>query len=108
MESFDGTHFTQKHKDEGCKDIAAQLIEDNYFINVIFAGGRKKFMRNTDRDYKTGKGGDRKDGRNLIDEWNHAMHLANISHKFVWNISDFEQLKPSQYDHVLGKIPSQR
>lgn len=34
MESFDGINFKQEHFDQGCKDIAAQLIEENSFINV--------------------------------------------------------------------------
>ncbi len=34
LETFDGISFNEKLKLEGCKDIAAQLIEDNHFINV--------------------------------------------------------------------------
>lgn len=35
-EAFDGIKFTNKSFSQGCKDIAAQLIEKNSFINVIF------------------------------------------------------------------------
>ncbi len=35
-EAFDDINFGQKMKDDGCKDIAAQLIEENSFINVNF------------------------------------------------------------------------
>lgn len=48
------------------------------------------------------KSGDRVDNRNLIDEWQEKMQLMNKTHKFVWNINDFKNLKPSEYDHVLG------
>ena len=34
MESYDGEFFKDEHFNQGCKDIAAQLIEDNSFINV--------------------------------------------------------------------------
>jgi hypothetical protein len=30
----DGIKFTKKQQEEGCKDIAAQLIDDNNFIDV--------------------------------------------------------------------------
>lgn len=35
-EAFDGIFFNQTHQTNGCKDIAAQLIDDNSFINVNF------------------------------------------------------------------------
>jgi alkaline phosphatase len=36
MEAFDGKNFKQEHQDQGCKDIAAQLVDDNAnYINVI-------------------------------------------------------------------------
>lgn len=34
MEAFDDRFFDQKIQDQGCKDIAAQLIEDNTYIDV--------------------------------------------------------------------------
>jgi alkaline phosphatase len=34
-EAFDNIEYTQKQFDDGCKDIAAQLIDDNSYINVI-------------------------------------------------------------------------
>ena len=73
-------------------------------MKVIFAGGREKFLRNTDRDMANpNKTGDRVDGRNLIDEWEAKMTKAGAKHKFVWNLTDFDSLKKSQYDHVLGE-----
>lgn len=36
METFDGKFFKQEHQDQGCKDIAAQLVDDASYINVIF------------------------------------------------------------------------
>jgi alkaline phosphatase len=66
-------------------------------------GGRRKFMKTTDRDYKLiNKFGDRIDNRNLIDEWSAKMASANKTYKFIWNITDFQQLEPNKYEHILG------
>ena len=35
-ETFDGDKFKLKQHEQGCKDIAAQLIDNNSFINVYF------------------------------------------------------------------------
>ncbi|RNA41849.1 alkaline tissue-nonspecific isozyme [Brachionus plicatilis] len=104
MESFDGINFKQEHLNQGCKDIAAQLIEENSFINLILAGGRKKFLSNNHKDYGSSFKGDRIDGRNLIEEWQTKMEKQMLKHKFLWNISDFHDLKPNQYMHILGLL----
>lgn len=36
MEAYDGISFRDEHKAQGCKDIAAQLIEDTSYVNVKF------------------------------------------------------------------------
>ena len=33
-EAYDGYYFTDQDKEEGCRDIADQLITENSFINV--------------------------------------------------------------------------
>ena len=35
FEAFDGYKFTKKMHYQGCKDIAAQLVDENNFINVF-------------------------------------------------------------------------
>ena len=66
-------------------------------------GGRKNFITNNDQDFsEKNKKGLRIDNRNLINEWNQNMEDKNLKHKFIWNYTDFSQLKPNQYDHVLG------
>jgi alkaline phosphatase len=75
------------------------------FIKVIFGGGRRKFLRNSDMDYfATNKKGDRVDGRNLIEEWNKKLEEKKLKHKFLWNKADFDALRPNQYDHILGSF----
>lgn len=71
----------------------------------MFGGGRRKFLRNTDKDYSlNNKYGDRKDNRNLIDEWNNIMNMKKLKHKFLWNLTDFQNLKANEYDHVMGLL----
>ncbi|NWH55965.1 PPBI phosphatase, partial [Geococcyx californianus] len=70
--------------DQGCKDIAWQLVH-NVDINVILGGGRK-YMTPTgtpDPEYPTygTENGMRKDGNNLIDMWLEKRPGA----RYVWN-----------------------
>ena len=67
-------------KDRGkCKDIALQLIEKGKDINVVFGGGRSKFLpKNMTDPELTGEYGKRTDGRNLI----RVRDLAVFSSKF--------------------------
>jgi len=102
-ETFDGKKFTDEHQNKGCKDIAAQLIDDNNFINVIFGGGRKMFLTNDSIDYyESQKKGLRIDGRNLISEWEDKMLSMNKTYKFIWNYTDFRRTDYKRYDHILG------
>jgi len=57
-------------KNQGCIDIAQQLVSFNKGngLQVVFGGGRREFIPDTVIDPE-GKKGKRKDGRNLITEW---------------------------------------
>ena len=83
----------------GCKDIAAQLVDDNSFINLIMGGGREKFLNNVSYPLNGtySEKGDRVDGRNLIEDW------KKKNNKFIWNRKEFDELKPGQNEHILGK-----
>lgn len=81
----------------GCKDIAQQLVAwphgDGF--EVIMGGGRDRFLPTTaddpeDKDRK----GSRKDGRNLVQEW--QARYSN-SGSFLWN--------KEQFDRVDAKTP---
>ena len=105
MESFDGINFKREHHDQGCKDIADQLVENAHLINVVFAGGRIKFLPNSESDPSNSSlRGDRIDGRNLINEWEEKMSQLNLTHKYIWNLEQFDNLdsKSDQNEHVLG------
>ncbi|XP_038195641.1 intestinal-type alkaline phosphatase [Arvicola amphibius] len=81
---------------EGCKDIATQLVS-NMDINVILGGGRKyMFPEGTpDPEYPNdvNQTGTRLDGRNLVEEWL-SKHQGS---QYVWNREELIQksLDPS-------------
>ncbi|XP_035294745.1 alkaline phosphatase, germ cell type-like [Cricetulus griseus] len=87
---------------QGCKDIATQLIS-NVDIDVILGGGRKfMFPKGTpDQEYPDNwnQVGTRLDGRNLVQEWL-AKHQGA---KYVWNHTELIQasLDPS-VTHLMG------
>lgn len=86
------------------KDIASQLI-DNFGqggigdgIEVVLGGGRSRFLPNTVNDPENaGRKGDRRDGRNLVDEY-----VNKFGGKFVWNQAQFDAINPANTNRLLG------
>ncbi|MGX9416397.1 alkaline phosphatase [Vibrio sp. WJH972] len=76
-------------KNQGCVDIAQQLInfDKGNGLQVVFGGGRREFLPKTVTDPE-GKAGKRKDGRNLIAEWE-AKYPEG---KYVWDQAGFDKL----------------
>lgn len=62
--------LTDEARANGCKDIADQLLSFKYGdgIEVVMGGGRRHFIPKEFTDVE-GKRGKRKDGRNLMAEW---------------------------------------
>ncbi len=85
----------------GCKDIAAQLIDwpaGNGF-EVVFGGGRGNFMLESQADPEDeGKTGARKDGRDLLAEWQQKYNDG----AYIWNKEGFDAIDPAKTGHVLG------
>ena len=85
----------------GCKDIAAQLVDwpagDGF--EVVFGGGRGNFMTvdQTDPESETAKGS-RKDGRDLIGEWT-TRHNDGV---YVWNQEGFDAIDPANVNRAFG------
>ncbi|NXB49064.1 PPBI phosphatase, partial [Leucopsar rothschildi] len=77
-------NMPQDARDQGCKDIAWQLVH-NVDINVILGGGRKYMtpVGTPDPEYPNNiqQHGIREDGKNLIDMWLEARPGA----RYVWN-----------------------
>lgn len=85
----------------GFPDIARQLIEFSYGNGpeVVLGGGRSKFLPNTTADPEdSGRTGERKDGRNLVNEW--LRKRTRSAH--VWNKRQLDAIDPRRTDRVLG------
>ena len=93
-------------KQNGCADIAAQLIGFSHGdgIEVALGGGRIKFLPYDIADPEganTANG--RLDGRNLPQEW-----LEKYSNSaYVWNSQQFDAIDPKATDHLLGLFESE-
>ena len=97
----DDHDLPQEAKDNGCKDIARQLIEFPYGdgLEVAMGGGRRNFWpRNLPDLEDSGKYGERDDQRNLTEEW--INRYSNAA--FVWNKEQFDAIDPQEVDHLLG------
>jgi alkaline phosphatase len=96
-----GTEMPETARAEGCKDIAAQLVDwpaGNGF-EVILGGGRANFMLDSQADPEHGdKTGKRTDGRDLIDAWQARYNDGT----YVWNEAGFEAVDPATTGHLLG------
>ncbi|SHO57065.1 alkaline phosphatase [Vibrio quintilis] len=79
-------------KNQGCVDIASQLISfnDGKGLDVVLGGGRREFIPKTTIDPE-GKKGKRKDGRNLIEEWQ-SMHPDGA---YVYDKAGFDAIDPN-------------
>ncbi|KAK4293357.1 hypothetical protein Pmani_033934, partial [Petrolisthes manimaculis] len=96
-----------KEDPEVCDDIAEHLImkETGRNLKVIMGGGRRGLLPNTVKDVEEGgKSGYRRDGRNLIQEWQrHKTSLRpSVKHSYVWNRDDLLALDTSNTDYLLG------
>jgi len=97
--------LTQEARQNGCTDIATQLIEFPYGdgLEVALGGGRIKFLPHTTTDPE---GADMEDGRqderDLTQEW--LQKYPNPA--YIWNQQQFESIDPYSTDHLLGLFES--
>jgi alkaline phosphatase len=93
--------LSEEAKTNGCKDIAAQLIDwsaGNGF-EVILGGGRSNFMKADQADPETAdKMGARKDGRDLVAEWKAKYNDG----AYVWNKAEFDAVDLTKTGHLFG------
>ncbi|SDI07402.1 alkaline phosphatase [Vibrio xiamenensis] len=89
-------------KNQGCVDIAQQLIGFNngQGMDVVFGGGRREFLPTTVVDPE-GKKGKRKDGKNLVEQWQ-TMHPSG---EYVYDKTGFDAIDPSA-DKIFGLFES--
>lgn len=95
------TNLSDEARANGCKDIAAQLVDwpagDGF--EVIFGGGRSNFMPADQADPEDAtKKGARKDGRDLVADWT-RRHNDGV---YVWNQEGFDKIDPAQVHRAFG------
>ncbi|KAM4836174.1 intestinal-type alkaline phosphatase 1-like [Thomomys bottae] len=99
---YSDAHMPASALQEGCRDIATQLIS-NVDIDVILGGGRKfMFPKGTpDPEYPAdaAQAGTRLDGRDLVQEWLGQRQGA----QYVWNRTGLLQAaRDPAVTHLLG------
>jgi alkaline phosphatase len=85
----------------GCRDIATQFVEPRIGngVDVTLAGGRARFLPQTESDPEHARmTGMRRDGRNLIAEWQ-ARHPNG---DYVWKTSQLDALDHRSSTPLLG------
>ncbi|MDC7675754.1 alkaline phosphatase [Asticcacaulis machinosus] len=97
----DDVELSKAVRAEACVDIARQLIEFNHGdgLEVVLGGGRRHFLPQTvaDPEYADKKGR-RKDGRNLIADW----QKAHPKGQYVWDAKGFKGLDLTAKGPILG------
>jgi len=93
--------LTDEAKANGCKDIAAQLVEwpagDGF--EVILGGGRANFLPAEMADPEVAdKKGSRTDKRDLVAEWQKKYNDG----VYVWNAAEFANVDPAKVGHMFG------
>lgn len=91
----------QAAKDQGCIDIARQLVEGQVGsrLDVIMGGGRAAFMPLTIRDPEyPAKAGLRRDNRDLLKAW----QRANPKGLYAWNRAQLADFDPARQTRLLG------
>jgi alkaline phosphatase len=88
-------------RENGFPDIARQLVEFPHGngLEVVLGGGRSKFLPRATADPEdASQTGERKDGRNLVNEWVGQRPRS----AYVWNKSQFDAVEIAQTDRLLG------
>jgi alkaline phosphatase len=84
-EGYDTKYFGARQSQEGCVDIAHQLVLRSPPIDLLFGGGRRFFYPNTTPDVENPKfNGSRTDNRSLINEFWRG--------DFIWNKTAMDKI----------------
>ncbi|KAH8357899.1 hypothetical protein KR200_009114 [Drosophila serrata] len=101
------TGMTPEARDQGCMDIARQLIEmpTGQKINVIMGGGRQMLVSNvshSDADPLDTWASKSADGRDLIRDWGRKKEAAGEAHAVIQNNRELWNLNGQEVDYLLG------
>ncbi|CAG0886542.1 unnamed protein product [Cyprideis torosa] len=101
----DGT-MSRSARENNCKDIARQLIEDEpgRSLHVVLGGGRQCFVpRSTlDRDRIDRTTCIRNDERNLIREWKKMKRQAGKTYRYVTTKSELKEAVAAKAEYTFG------
>ncbi|UJR10749.1 hypothetical protein I4U23_014937 [Adineta vaga] len=94
-EGYDSKYFGANETQQGCIDIAYQLVSRKPAIDLIFGGGRRSFYPNTVNDIENyNNKGVRTDNRSLIDElW---------KGEYIWNKNQLNKIVLGTPKPLLG------
>ncbi len=97
------SQLPQEAIDNGCQDIASQLLSFNYGdgIDVVMGGGRREFIATTTVDIE-GKNGKRTDGRDLRQEWK----TANNEGVYLETQADFDAVDSESTEKLFALFNS--
>lgn len=86
------------------KDIAYQLVYNGATPDVIMGGGRRVLLNNTtpDPETRTINSKQRRDGRDLIQEWLNIKQAGGKTARYVWNYDQFSAVSATNTDHLIG------
>lgn len=93
--------LSDEAKQNGCTDIAAQLLAFPYGdgLEVAMGGGRTNFLPDTVADPEDSEEvGARADGQNLTETW--TKQYENSA--YIWNQKQFDAVDAATTDHLLG------
>ena len=83
--------YPAEARGSGCADLATQLVGFKGGLDVVLGGGRSRFL-------PAGKGGQRDDGRNLVEAWQQAWPQG----KYVADAKGLRALNARDTGPVLG------
>ena len=66
-------------------------------------GGRRNLQPREVRDIEEGRKGYRRDGKDLIKEWEEDKKRRGLSHSYLWNKDDLLAANLSDTDYLLGR-----
>ena len=94
-EAYDSVKFGADQTQQGCTDIAFQLISRSTPIDLLFGGGRRFFFTNSTPDVANSTAfGSRTDGRSLVkDSW---------KGRYIWNHTELKKITPGSPEPILG------
>ncbi|XP_029434134.1 alkaline phosphatase, tissue-nonspecific isozyme-like [Rhinatrema bivittatum] len=102
---YSDNEMTPEAIQQGCKDIAWQLVENVPDMEVILGGGRKyMYPKNTpDVEYPEdgNANGTRLDGLNLTQIWVENKPKGQVA-RYVWNRNQLLGLDPLNVDYIMG------